>query len=76
MGAFNAVATHGGPPMSDYVGLLPHHADLLRASAISPEVVAARGYRSMTNPLLEFGESPADAVVRELNAWRESAGPL
>ena len=27
--------------------LLPHHADLLRASAIAPEVIEARGYRSI-----------------------------
>ena len=30
------------------MNLMPQHAELLRASAISPEVVAARGYRTVT----------------------------
>jgi hypothetical protein len=34
--------------MDDAIDLLPHHAALLTASAIAPEVGAARGYRSLT----------------------------
>jgi hypothetical protein len=38
--------------MSEYAGLnlAPQHADLLRASAISPDVARERGYQTVTNP--------------------------
>lgn len=37
-----------GPAPEYGTGLLPQHAALLKASKISPEVAAARGYRSLT----------------------------
>jgi uncharacterized protein DUF3854 len=49
-------------------GLLEHHADLLKDSAISSEVAAVRGYRSVTkkSELRELGFSPAQCLVPAL----------
>lgn len=44
--------------------LLPHHREMLMNSGISPEVIVARGYRSITDPrelLNGFGFSPKQA---------------
>src|SRR5262245_53713572 len=48
--------------------LLPHHQKLIEASAISPEVAAARGYRSITTKaaLKELGFSDRQARVPAL----------
>jgi hypothetical protein len=48
--------------------LLPQHAALLRASAIEPEVAAARGYRSVTSraEATRLGFSEAQARVPAL----------
>ncbi len=54
-------------------GLLPHHADLLRASAISDEVAAARGYRSIETQAelarLGFGRTQASVPALLLPVW-------
>ena len=42
-------ATHTAEPTATTT-LLPHHAALIDASAIAPEVAAQRGYRSITDP--------------------------
>ncbi len=52
--------------MSDYgIGLLPQHAELLRASAVPPEVARARQYRSVSEKarLESWGFSPAQRLV-------------
>jgi hypothetical protein len=48
--------------------LLPHHADLIHASAISDDVARARGYRSVTkkSQLLELGFGKSQALVPAL----------
>ncbi len=49
-------------------GLLPQHAAMLEASAITPEVAQARGYRSVEQRahLIELGFSPTQARVPAL----------
>ncbi len=48
--------------------LLPHHADLLRASTIAPAVIEARGYRSIDVKarLKALGFTPAQCRVPAL----------
>src|SRR5438094_7056663 len=65
----------GGSDDETATGLLPQHAALISASAISPEVVSARGYRSATSEkeLADLGFSRAQRLpglvfpVRDVN---------
>lgn len=54
--------------MSICTGLLPRHEELIRASAISPEVAKARGYRSVTkkSQLKTLGFSDYQCIVPAL----------
>jgi uncharacterized protein (DUF927 family) len=63
-----AAAETTATPAAPAAELAPHHVALLRASAITPEVAAARGYRTVTTrvELLRLGFSEAQARVPAL----------